>query len=118
MIELSLLNNANTEADSSITDTFNSADFTNVTSEVFITGQSSLEIQQTAIYKANTRWGPTPINNYIWTVADENGSCVVDGQTNSTVEVTGVAEGACTLSAEDLSAGGAKAWLHVDIIGD
>jgi hypothetical protein len=117
-IELSLVQNANTGATSIIQDTFNSAEFSNVTAEVFITGQSSLEIQQTATYKANTRWGPAPTNNYIWTVADENESCVVDAQSNSTVQVTGVAEGSCTLSAEDLSAGGAKAWLYIDIIGD
>jgi len=112
-IELSLVQNANTGATSIIQDTFNSAEFSNVTAEVFITGQSSLEIQQTATYKANTRWGPAPTNNYIWTVADENESCVVDAQSNSTVQVTGVAEGSCTLSAEDLSAGGAKAWLYI-----
>lgn len=117
-IELSLIKNANTAAGSSIQDTFNSAEFSNVSAEVFITGQSTLEIQQTSTYRANTRWGPAPNNNYVWTVADENEACVVDAQTNSVVRVTGVAEGSCTLSAEDLSAGGAKAWLYVDIIGD
>ncbi len=117
-IELSLIKNANTGAGSSIQDSFNSAEFSNVSAEVFITGQSTLELQQTALYRANTRWGPAPTNNYVWTVADENESCVVDAQTNSTVRVTGVAEGSCTLSAEDLSAGGAKAWLYLDIIGD
>lgn len=83
-----------------------------------ISGQINLEIQQTAIYRATTRWGPTPTSNYIWTVADDNESCAVDGQTNRTVQVTGVAEGTCTLSAEDLNAGGAKAWLEIAIIGD
>lgn len=117
-IQLSLVNNANTGAASTIEDTFNSAEFSNVNAEVFISGQSSLEIQQTAVYRANTRWGPAPTNNYVWTVADENGACAVDAQTNSIVHVTGVAEGSCTLSAEDLSAGSAKAWFHIDIIGD
>jgi len=40
------------------------------------------------------------------------------GSGTNQVRVTGVAEGSCTLSAEDLSAGGAKAWLYLDIIGD
>ena len=117
-IELSLPKNANDGEGSTIQDTFNSAEFSNVNAEVFITGQVRLELQQTALYRANTRWGPAPNNNYVWTVADENESCVVDAQTNSSVRVTGVAEGSCTLSAEDLSAGGAKAWLHVDVVGD
>ena len=120
-IELSLPKNANDGEGSTILDTFNSAEFSNVNAEVFITGQVRLELDQTSLYRANTRWGPAPNNNYVWTVDDENESCVVETQptqTNSSVTVTGVAEGSCTLSVEDLSAGGAKAWLHVDIIGD
>jgi len=60
LIQLSLEKNANAGAGSSIQDSFNSSEFSNVTAEVFITGQSSLELQQSALYRANTRWGPAP----------------------------------------------------------
>ena len=96
-IELSVINNANNGSSSTITDSFDSSEFSNVQAEVVIAGPNRLELQQSAVYRANTRWAPQPISNYVWSLQEEgNTSCAIGNQTSTSITVTGVASGNCT----------------------
>lgn len=118
-IELSVINNANNGSSSTITDSFDSSEFSNVQAEVVIAGPNRLELQQSAVYRANTRWAPQPISNYVWSLQEEgNTSCAIGNQTSTSITVTGVASGNCTLIAEDLSAGGVQAWFTIEVVLD
>lgn len=117
-IELAVVDNANRGSSGKIIETFNSAEFTNVQAQVVIAGQQTLEIGQQAQYRAATRWGPTADTDYLWSITNETSSCVLEPASGSQVTITGVAEGSCTLSAEDQLAGSAKAWYSVTILSD
>jgi hypothetical protein len=117
-IELSVVDNANRSSSGKIIDTFNSAEFTNVSAEVVIAGPQQMEIQQAATFRAVTRWGPTPDTDYLWELVNESASCLMEPGAGNTVTITGIAEGVCTLSATDQFAGGARNWLAVTILSD
>lgn len=118
-IRLSVNNNANTGVSGTVVDTFNSAEFSNMNAEVVISGPQNMEIDQTATFRATTRWGPSPTSDYLWSITEENTSCSIQATAGTNaVRVTGVAAGSCTLSAQDQAAGGARNWYSVTIIGD
>ena len=117
-IELSVIDNANRGSSGKIVESFNSAEFSNVTAEVIIAGPQVMEIQQEATFRAVTRWGPTPDTDYLWELANDTSSCVMEPVTGNTVKITGLAEGVCTLSAQDQFAGGARNWLAVTVLSD
>lgn len=117
-IRLSVANNANRGSTSVITDSFDATDFSNVTAEVIISGPSRLDLQQSGIFRANTRWGPRPVSNYLWTLPETNTACQIDQLSSNSIRVTGVAVGNCTLTAEDQSAGGAQGWYSFDVVAD
>lgn len=117
-IKLSVLNNANRGGTSVITDQFDATDFGNVEAEVIISGPKRLELQQSGIYRAATRWGPQAVGNFIWTLPDDNTSCLIDRLSSTSIRVTGVASGNCTLTAEDQSAGGVRGWYSIDVLAD
>ncbi len=117
-IRLSVQNNANRSGSSVITDRFDASEFSNVQAEVVVSGPKRLELQQSAIYRANTRWGPQPISDYLWTLPAENISCEMERLSSSSIRVTGVASGSCTLTAEDQSAGGVQGWYSIDVVTD
>lgn len=117
-IRLLVLNNANRGSSATITDSFDSSEFSNVQAEVIVSGPNRLELQQSAVFRATTRWAPQPINNYIWSLQDDNTACEIGNQTSTSITVTGVAAGNCTLMVEDLSAGGAAAWFSIEVVTD
>lgn len=117
-IRLSVINNANRSSTSVITDQFDATGFSNVQAQVVISGPQRLELLQSAIYRANTRWGPQPIGNFIWSLPEDNASCQIDRLSSTSIRLTGVASGNCTLTAEDQSAGGVQGWYSVDVSAD
>jgi len=117
-IRLSVANNANTGGTSVITDQFDSTDFSNVEAAVVISGPQRLELQQAGIYRANTRWSSQPIGNFVWSLPPENTSCHLDRLSSTSIRVTAVATGECTLTAEDQSAGGIQGWFTIEVITD
>ncbi len=117
-IKLSVNNNANTGVSGTVVDTFNSAEFSNMNAEVVISGPKNMEIDQTATFRATTRWGPSPASDYLWSIPEENASCSMEPMGTNAVRITGVAAGSCTVSALDQAAGGARNWYSVTIIGD
>ncbi|OED39443.1 hypothetical protein AB833_15390 [Chromatiales bacterium (ex Bugula neritina AB1)] len=117
-IRLSVLDNANQTSSGTISGVFDSTEFSNVSAEVIIAGPRRLELQQTATLRASTRWGPSPDANYIWSLNDNNFSCSMDVVTNNVVRITGVAEGNCTIQAQDTSAGGVRNWHSVTVTGN
>lgn len=117
-IKLSVTNNANRGGTSVITDQFDATDFSNVEAEVIISGPQRLELQQSGIYRANTRWGPQASGDYIWSLPEDNLSCQISRLSSTSIRVTGVASGNCTLTAEDQSAGGVRGWYSVDVSVD
>lgn len=117
-INLSVVNNANRSRTSVITDRFDATEFSNVQAEVIISGPQRLDLLQAAIYRANTRWGPQPLSNYVWTVPEDNVACQIDRLSATSIRVTGVATGNCTLTAEDQSAGGVQGWYSIDVVAD
>lgn len=114
-IELSVVSNANTAADSTIVDTFNSAEFSNVQAQVIIAGQAQLEVLQSATYRARTRWAPTPTSVYQWEVTSDSGACTISVVSDVSVTVTGANPGSCTISATDPGAGNAQTWFSIQI---
>ena len=117
-IRLSVANNANTGGTSVITDQFDSTDFSNVEAAVVISGPQRLELQQAGIYRANTRWSSQPIGNFVWSLPPENTSCHLDRLSSTSIRVTAVATGECTLTAEDQAAGGIQGWFTIEVITD
>jgi len=117
-IMLSVANNANRGATSVIVDRFDATDFSNVTAEVVVSGPKQLEVQQAGIYRASTRWGPQPISNFVWSLPPDNVSCQIDQLSSTSIRVTGIATGNCTLTAEDQSAGGAQGWYSIEVVAD
>jgi len=117
-IRLSVANNANTGGTSVITDQFDSTDFSNVEAAVVISGPQRLELQQAGIYRANTRWSSQPIGNFVWSLPSENTSCHLDRLSSTSIRVTAVATGECTLTAEDQAAGGIQGWFTIEVITD
>lgn len=115
-IELSVVNNANRGRTSRITDQFDATDFSNVQPEIIITGPNRLTLQEAGIYRATTRWGPQPFGDYLWTLPADNTSCQIDRISATSIRVTGVATGNCTLTAEDQSAGGVQAWYSINVV--
>jgi len=117
-IMLSVANNANRGATSVIVDRFDATDFSNVTAEVVVSGPKRLDVQQTGIYRASTRWGPQPISSFAWSLPTDNVSCQIDQLSSTSIRVTGIATGNCTLTAEDQSAGGAQGWYSIEVVSD
>lgn len=117
-IVLSVKNNANSSASGSVVDTFNSAEFSNMNAEVVISGPQNMEIQQSATFRATTRWGPSPDTAYLWSLSEENTACAMQQTADSTVRITGVSTGSCNLSVQDQAAGGARGWHTINIVGD
>jgi len=117
-IKLSVANNANSSASGVITENFNSADFSNVSAQLVVSGPSRIETRQTATLRASTRWGPSPDTSYVWTIDDRNEACSMDVVSNSAARVTGVAEGSCTIQVEDLSAGSVRTWHSISVVSD
>lgn len=117
-IQLSVVNNANRGSSGKITDSFNSAEFSNMLAEVVISGPQNMEIQQVSTFRASTRWGPSPNTDYVWTIAESNVACTMEPLGPASIRVTGVAAGTCTLSVLDQSAGGARNWHTVTIVDD
>ena len=117
-IRLSVANNANTGGTSVITDQFDSTDFSNVEAAVVISGPQRLELQQAGIYRANTRWSSQPIGNFVWSLPPQNTSCHLDRLSSTSIRVTAVATGECTLTAEDQAAGGIQGWFTIEVITD
>lgn len=117
-ITLSVTNNANKSASGEISESFNSAEFTNVSAEVVISGPTQLELQESKTVRAHTRWGPSPATDYLWSIGEGNTSCAIGISGNNGILVTGVAEGSCTLQAQDLNAGDARAWHTISVISD
>lgn len=117
-IRLSVANNANTTGTSIITDQFDSTDFSNVQAEVVISGPQRLEVQEAGIYRANTRWAPQPVSSFVWSLPDDNTSCQIDRLSSTSIRVTAVASGNCTLTAEDQTAGGVQGWFSIDVVTD
>ena len=115
-IELSVINNANNGSSAEINESFDSTDFSNVEAEVIISGPQRLEILQSAVYSANTRWAPQPLSNYLWSLPDDNVSCQIESLSQTSIRVTGLTDGNCTLTATDQTAGGAQAWYSIDVI--
>jgi hypothetical protein len=114
-LELSVVDNANSTPTATIADTFNSAEFTNVSAQVVVSGPSRLETLQSGTYRARTRWGPTPDAVYRWEITSDNGACAMSVLSDTTVTITGVAPGNCTISATDPGAGNARTWFSVQI---
>ena len=117
-IRLSVNNNANSGSTSVITDQFDATDFSNVQAEVIISGPQRLELLQSGIFRANTRWGPQPFGDFIWSIPEDNTACQLDRLSATSIRVTGVAVGQCTLTAEDQAAGGVQGWFSVDVVAD
>ncbi len=117
-IRLSVANNANRSGTSAITDQFDSTDFSNVQAEVIISGQQRLEVQEAGIYRATTRWAPQPISSYVWSLPADNVSCQIDRLSSTSIRVTAVATGNCTLTAEDQTAGGVQGWFSIEVVTD
>ena len=117
-IELSVINNANKGSSGTITDSFNSAEFSNMVAEVIISGPQNMEIQQVTTLRATTRWGPSPSTDYLWSLPEDNEACTMEPNSSTSIRVTGVAAGSCTVSVQDQSAGGARNWHTVNVVGD
>jgi len=117
-IRLSVANNANDSGTSIITDSFDSTDFSNVEAEVIISGRQSLEVLESGIYRATTRWAPQPISSFVWSLPEDNVSCQIDRLSSTSIRVTAVATGDCTLTAEDQTAGGVQGWFSIDVVTD
>ncbi len=117
-IKLSVVNNANRSATSVITDQFDATEFSNVQAEIVIAGPARLDLQEAGIYRASTRWGPQPNGNYLWSLPEDNISCQIDPLSTTSIRVTGVATGNCTLTAEDQSAGGVQGWHFIEVVAD
>ncbi len=117
-IMLSVTNNANTSSSGTLVDSFNSAEFSNVSAEVVISGPQNMEIQQTATFRATTRWGPSPNTSYLWSLPEENTACAMQQTADSTVRITGLSTGSCNLSVHDQAAGEARGWHTINIVGD
>ena len=117
-IRLAVANNANRSGTSAITDQFDSTDFSNVQAEVIISGQQRLEVQEAGIYRATTRWAPQPISSYVWSLPADNVSCQIDRLSSTSIRVTAVATGNCTLTAEDQTAGGVQGWFSIEVVTD
>ena len=115
---LSVTNNANTSSSGTLVDSFNSAEFSNVSAEVVISGPQNMEIQQTATFRATTRWGPSPNTSYLWSLPEENTACAMQQTADSTVRITGLSTGSCNLSVHDQAAGEARGWHTINIVGD
>jgi len=96
-IRLSVANNANDSGTSIITDSFDSTDFSNVEAEVIISG---------------------PISSFVWSLPEDNVSCQIDLLSSTSIRVTAVAAGNCTLTAEDQTAGGVQGWFSIDVVTD
>ncbi len=114
-LELSIVDNANTTATATIEDTFNSAEFTNVNAQVVVSGPTQLDTLQSGTYRARTRWAPTPTSVYRWEITSDDGACAMTVLSDTTITITGVAPGNCTLSATDPGAGNARTWFSVQI---
>ena len=117
-MELSVVNNANRGRSSVITDEFDATGFSNVQPEIIITGPNRLELQEAGIYRATTRWGPQPFGDYLWRLTEDNTSCQIDRISSTSIRVTAVATGNCTLIAEDQSAGGVQGWFSINVVAD
>ncbi len=117
-ITLSVNNNSNRGNTAVISDQFDATDFSNVEPEVIITGPKRLELLQAGIYRATTRWGPQPSGSYLWSLPVDNTACQIDSLSTTSIRVTGVALGSCTLTAEDQTAGGVQAWYSLDVVAD
>jgi len=114
-IRLLVTNNANNGSSSEITDSFDATDFSNVQAEVIISGPRRIELDQSGILSATTRWGPQTPSNFIWSLPEDNATCQIDRLTATSIRLTGVATGNCTVTAEDQSAGGVQGWFSVDV---
>ena len=86
--------------------------------EVIISGQQRLEVQEAGIYRATTRWAPQPISSYVWSLPADNVSCQIDRLSSTSIRVTAVATGNCTLTAEDQTAGGVQGWFSIEVVTD
>lgn len=114
--ELSVIDNANRDSNAKITDSFNSAEFRNVTPQVVIAGQQLLTLGDRAIYTAATRWGAATGNDYIWSISNATSSCAMDSVTADLVRITAVAVGTCTIAAVDQLANGARAQYSITVL--
>jgi len=117
-IALSVNNNANTSSSGIISETFNSAEFSNVTAEVVLSGPTQIELNETAIIRATTRWAPSMASEYLWSLGEGNSACSLEITGSAAVRVTAVAEGQCTVQAQDITAGNARGWRTVSVISD
>jgi len=117
-LNVSVNNNANTGATSVMTDRFDASDFSNVEAEVIVAGPGRLELDQSGVFSATTRWAPQALSNYIWTLPNENTACQIDQLSQTSIRVTGVAVGTCTLTVEDQSAGGVQGWHFIDVVSN
>jgi len=114
-LEVSVLNNANQSDTATIVDSFNSAEFSNVQAQVIISGNSTVFIGEQSSLRATTRWGPTARADYYWTFTSNTGACSMDVDTGDVVVVTAIQAGTCTVSAQDMTAGDARAWISLNV---
>lgn len=117
-IRLSVQNNANRSGTATITDSFDATDFSNVEAEVVISGPKRLELLESAIYRAHTHWAPQPISNYLWSLPEDNTACQLEQLSQTSIRVTAVAAGQCTLTAEDQLAGSVQGWYSIEVETD
>jgi len=89
---------------------------------VIISGPNRIELDQSGIISATTRWGPQTPSNFVWSLPEDNTTCQIDRLTATitatSIRLTGVATGNCTLTAEDQAAGGVQGWFSVNIFSN